>query len=361
MPLTRIAGFEVRRLEILDEHGDLDESLEPKLAPEQLLRLYRVMSLAREGDQRLLKLQRQGRVGTFGPTTGQEAPPAATALAMTERDWFVGAFRELSGMLMRGVPLSKHYIFHNGWEEGNVFDAPRTLPISIIVGAQTLHAVGLAYAAKLRGERDTAAVTFFGDGATSEGDFHEALNFAGVWQVPVVFVCQNNQWAISIPRHRQTHAETLAQKAIAYGIPSIQVDGNDPLAVYSAAKEALDRAHAGGGPTLIEAVTYRLMMHTTSDDPTRYRDDAEVQAWWKRDPLVRFRKYLERKGLWDDAKQAAMEEEIRGEVEQAVRELEAATGFPLDAPFEHVLGTRHEAIDRQRAEFLATRGEGRHG
>jgi len=361
MPRIRLAHFEINRLQILDEHGNLDESLEPQLSPEQLLRLYRVMWLAREGDQRMLKLQRQGRVGTFGPTTGQEAPPAATALAMTERDWFVGAFRELSGMLMRGVPLASNYLFHNGWEEGNVFDAPRTLPISIIVGAQTLHAVGLAYAAKLRGETDTAAVTFFGDGATSEGDFHEALNFAGVWQAPVVFVCQNNHWAISLPRSRQTRAETLAQKAIAHGVPAIQVDGNDPLAVYSAAKEALDRAHAGGGPTLIEAVTYRLMMHTTSDDPTRYREEAEVAEWWKRDPLVRFRKYLERKGLWNDERQAALEEEIRREVEEAVRTLEAATGFPLDAPFEHVLGTKHEAIERQRAEFLAARREERHG
>lgn len=363
MPVREIGPFHVKYMQVLDEHGNLDEALEPKLSEAQLVRLYRTMSLAREGDQRMLKLQRQGRVGTFGPCTGQEAPPAAAALAMTERDWFVGAFRELSGLLMRGVPLSNPYIMHNGWEEGNVAPtAPRTLPVSIIVGAQTLHAVGLAYAMKYRGERDAAAVTFFGDGATSQGDVLEAMNFAGVWQAPVVFVAQNNQWAISLPRHKQTRAQTLAQKAIAFDIPAWQVDGNDALAVYNVVREALDRAHSGGGPTFIEAVTYRLMMHTTSDDPGRYRTEEETQLWWKKDPLVRLRGYLERKGYWDAERQAALDQELKAEVDRAVQQLEAATGFPLDRPFEHVLGTPHDSVAEQRAEFLAAqRGEVHHG
>jgi pyruvate dehydrogenase E1 component alpha subunit len=357
MPVRTIANFTVSRLEVLDENGNLDESLEPSIPEADLVRIHRTMTLAREGDQRMIKLQRQGRVGTFGPNTGQEAASVAPAVAMTEKDWFVGAFRELGGWLARGVPLANQYVFHNGWEEGNVApEAGRTLPMNIIVGSQTLHAVGIAWAMKHRGEADSAVVTFFGDGATSEGDVHEAMNFASVWRAPVVFICQNNQWAISIPRSKQTGAGTLAQKAIAYDIPTVQVDGNDALAMYRAAKEALDRAHAGGGPSFIEAVTYRVMMHTTSDDPTRYRTEEEVREWVKRDPIVRFRTYLERKGLWNAEKQAAMEAEVRAEVDAAVKRLEAATGMPLDRPFEHVFGTPPETIRKQREEFLAGLG-----
>jgi pyruvate dehydrogenase E1 component alpha subunit len=321
------------------------------------------MTYAREGDQRMLKLQRQGRIGTFGPCTGQEASVCGPAFAMNADDWFVGSFRELGGRLARGESLINTFVFHNGLEEGNV-QAPgvtRLLPVSIIVAAQTLHAVGIAYAMKLRGE-SAAVVTFLGDGGTSEGDFHEALNFASVWQVPVVFICQNNQWAISVPRGRQTHSRTIAQKAVAYDMPGVQVDGNDVLAMYASVKEALDRARAGGGPTLIEAVTYRLMMHTTADDPTKYREDAEVQTWWQRDPLTRFRKYLEAKGLWNDDRQALLEEEIRKEIDAAVKEFEARKPVRPDAPFDHVFGTRHAVIEQQRAEFLAevARGEGEH-
>lgn len=353
MPSEEIGPFSVSYLQVLDEEGNVDAELEPDLSDEQLLRLYRVMSLAREGDQRMLRLQRQGRVGTFGPSTGQEACVCPPVLAMTDKDWFVGAFRELGGLLARGEPLSNLFLFHNGYEEGNVSPTPgRTLPISIVVGAQLLHAVGIGYAMKYRGEKDSAAVTFFGDGATSQGDFHEALNFAGVWRAPVVFICQNNQWAISMPRSKQTNSKTLAQKAIAYDIPGIQVDGNDALAMYKASKEALDRAHAGGGPTLIEAVTYRLMMHTTADDPKKYRPDEEVEGWWKKDPIPRLRGYLEKKGIWDADRQAALEGEIKQEVDAAVKEFESRKEFKADAPFDYVFGTRHEVIEEQRAEFL---------
>jgi pyruvate dehydrogenase E1 component alpha subunit len=363
MPLKEIGKFSVSHLQILDETGNVDRKLEPKLDDDTLLRLHRAMTYAREGDQRLLKLQRQGRIGTFGPCTGQEASVCGPAFAMNAEDWFVGSFRELGGRLARGESLINTFVFHNGLEEGNV-QAPgvtRLLPVSIIVAAQTLHAVGIAYAMKLRGE-SAAVVTFLGDGGTSEGDFHEALNFASVWQVPVVFICQNNQWAISMPRGRQTHSRTIAQKAIAYDLPGVQVDGNDVLAMYASVKEALDRARAGGGPTLIEAVTYRLMMHTTADDPTRYREDAEVRTWWQRDPLTRFRKYLEAKGLWNDDRQALLEEEIRQEIDAAVKEFEARQPVRPDAPFDHVFGTRHAVIEQQRAEFLAdvAREEGEH-
>ncbi len=345
--------FTISHLQILDEQGNLNKEQEPALSEDELLRLYRAMVLARAVDERLLNLQRQGRIGTFPLCRGQEAASCAPALAMTKDDWFVGAFRELGGRLMRGEPIENVFHFFNGYEEGSVFPGgERTLPVSIIVGAQTLHAVGIAYAMRMRGEKGSAVVCFFGDGATSEGDFHEAMNFASVWQVPVVFICANNQWAISVPREKQTRSRTLAQKAIAYDMPGIQVDGNDPLAMYQATKEALDRARAGGGPTFIEAVTYRLKMHTTADDPTRYQPPEQLQAWESRDPLPRFKRYLEDKGLWDDEREHELEADVKQQTEDAVRAFEARGDFKPDAPFDHVFGTRHSRIEEQRAEFL---------
>ncbi len=353
MPLSKLGDFSVSYLQILDEHGNLDEELEPELSEEELLKAYKYMVLAREGDQRMLKLQRQGRMGTFAPSTGQEAAVCGPTLAMTKKDWFVCSFRELPGRLMRGETLLQAFLYYNGYEEGNLLHPEaRTLPVSIPVGSQIPHAVGIAYAMKYRGERDSAVVVFFGDGATSQGDFHEGLNFASLWRVPVVFICQNNQWAISVPRSKQSHSKTLAQKAIAYDMPGIQVDGNDILAMYKATREAIDRGYAGDGPTLIEAVTYRLMMHTTADDPNKYRSEEEVQEWWRKDPIPRFRSYLERKGLWNDRLQAALEEEIRREVEAAVKEFEQKADFKPDAPFDHVFGAHHKEIEEQRAEFL---------
>ncbi|HOX24727.1 MAG TPA: pyruvate dehydrogenase (acetyl-transferring) E1 component subunit alpha [Candidatus Krumholzibacteria bacterium] len=355
MPRKTLAEFTVEFLQILDEDGNFDADLEPDLPPAELLRLYRGMVRARELDQRMLKLQRQGRIGTFGPCTGQEAPSAAAALAMQKDDWFVGAFRELSGRLLRGEPLTNPLYYYNGWEEGNVQPPEvgrRMLPLAVVVASQVPQAAGLGYAVKYRGEQ-SAVVCFLGDGATSEGDFHEGLNFAAVWQAPVVFVSQNNQWAISIPRAQQTRSRTLAQKGIAYEIPCLQVDGNDPLACYAAIKEGLDRARAGGGPTLIEAVTYRLLMHTTADDPRKYRDEAEEQEWWRKEPLLRFRKYLEAKRLWDEARENALRDEVRAEVDAAVATFEETAPWPPDRPFEHVFARSEPHLDQQRREFLA--------
>jgi pyruvate dehydrogenase E1 component alpha subunit len=353
MPITEVGKFTVSYLQILDEEGKADPKLEPKLSKDDLIKLYRAMFLGRELDQRMLKLQRQGRIGTFGPSSGQEAAHCAPAFAMTEKDWLVGAFREVGARLMKGETITQTLLYYNGYEEGNRRpENQRIMPISIIVASQTLQAVGIAYAMKYRGEKDSAVVTFFGDGATSEGDFHEALNFAGVWKAPVVFICQNNQWAISLPRSKQTSSKTLAQKAIAYDIPGIQVDGNDALAMYQVTKDALDRAKAGEGPTFIEAVTYRLLMHTTSDDPTKYRQDAEVQEWWRKEPLSRFKKYLEKKGIWSDDLQRKLEAEIKNEIDTAITELESTTDFKPDAPFDYVFGTQYDEIEEQRKEFL---------
>lgn len=366
MPRREIERFAISHLQVLDEAGRADAALDPGLKDAELLALYRAMARARGLDQRMLKLQRQGRIGTFGPCTGQEAASIGPAFAMGENDWLVTAFRELGARLWRGEPPINALLFHNGHEEGNVIPPPagaggtasdrgRVLPISIIVASQTLHAVGIAYALKQRGVKDGAVVAFCGDGGTSQGDFYEALNFAGVWKAPVLFVIQNNQWAISLPRNKQTAAATLAQKAIAAGIPGIQVDGNDILAMVAASREALDRAHRGEGPTLIEAVTYRLMMHTTADDPKKYRTEAEEQAAWKRDPIPRFRAYLEHRSLWDETRETALLQELKLEEDAVVKAFEEPRDFRPELLFDHVFGTRHATIDAQRAAFLADR------
>ncbi len=353
MPLKTIDNFEVQYLQILDENGKLDKNLEPDISKEDLLKLYRAMVLSREADSRMLKLQRQGRLGTLPACMGQEASFCAPTLAIRDTDWFIGAYRELGGRLMRGDTLVNTMLTYNGWEEGSHNqNSSRTMPVSIVLASQLPHAVGLAYGSRMQGEKDTVVLAFFGDGSTSEGDFHEALNFASVWKAPVVFVCQNNQYAISTPRHKQMITDTIAQKAIAYGIPGIKVDGNDPLAVYKATTEAISRARAGEGPTLIENFTYRMMMHTTADDPTRYREDAEVEEWAKKDPLIRFKKYLTSKKLWNAKKQEALDAEIKAEIEAAVKEFESIDGFAPDDHFKYVYSEIPERLEEQRQEFL---------
>jgi len=354
MPRKPIAKFTVEYLQILDEKGKLDAKLDPGLSEKEAVEMYRWMRLARELDERMLKLQRQGRLGTFPPNTGQEAISIPIALQMQKNDWFVGAFRELGGRLVRGEPLTSTLYYYNGWEEGNIQPDKnlRIMPTSVVIGCQIEHAAGLAYASRYKGE-DAAAVAFIGDGGTSEGDFHEGLNFASVWKAPVVYVVQNNQWAISIPRDNQTAGETIAQKGIAYGMPVLQVDGNDPLAVTVAIREALARARAGEGPSLIEAVTYRLMMHTTADDPTKYRGVEEEQEAWKKEPLIRTKLYLQKKGYWDDAKEEALLAEVKAQVEETIKEFESPKDWQQDEPFRHVYGTEHANITEQHQDFLA--------
>ena len=354
MPRKQIAQFTVEHLQILDENGDVDTRLEPDLSPEQLLGMYRWMRLARELDERMLKLQRQGRLGTFPPNTGQEAISIPAALALRDGDWFIGAFRELGGRLVRGEPIESVRHYYNGWEEGNVLPDKglRVLPTSVVIGCQIEHAVGTSFASKYRGTGEVT-MAFIGDGGTSEGGFHEGLNFAAVWQVPMVFVCQNNQWAISVPRKIQTASETLAQKGIAYGMPVLQVDGNDPLAMWVAVGEAVERARGGGGPTFIEAITYRLLMHTTADDPKKYRTAEEETCAWEKEPLLRMRKYLDRRELWSDAHETELLREVKQQVDDAVKNFESPHDWRDDAPFEHVFGTEHEIIHEQHQDFLA--------
>lgn len=346
---------QVEHLSILDAEGNVDAALEPELEDAFLLSLHRWMLLGRRFDERMFNLQRQGRIGTFAPVKGQEAANVGATAALRDSDWMVVAFRETAGELMRGRAMEDVLLYFGGYNEGGyVPEGVNNLPIAVPVGSQTLHAVGLAWGIQYRGKDDVAMV-FFGDGATSQGDFHEALNFAGVYQLPAIFVCQNNHWAISLPRAKQTASKTLAQKALAYGIPGIQVDGNDVLAVYVAAREAVERARAGGGPTLIEAVTYRMSVHTTADDPKRYRSDADVEAWERRDPIQRFQTYLKNKGLLDDERIAALEEEIDQEIRAAVERAEQKMSEPVDplVMFDHMYVEPHDHLLEQREELAA--------
>jgi pyruvate dehydrogenase E1 component alpha subunit len=342
--------FQVDYLSILDAEGNLDTSLEPKLPAAELKRLYRAMLLGRRLDERMVRLQRQGRIGTFAPIKGQEASQLGSVCTLKPTDWMVPSFRETAAMIWRGWPIEKMLLFFAGYLEGGQ-PAPdqRDLPICIPVSTQLPHAVGLAYAAQYRND-DAVVMAYFGDGATSEGDFHEAVNFAGVWHVPVVFVCQNNQWAISVPLKKQTHSRTIAQKALAYGIPGIQVDGNDILAVYAASLEAVARARAGDGPTLIECVTYRLGVHTTADDPTKYRSNEEVAEWERKDPLTRFTGYLKKKRLLDDG----LEKEVDAEIAAAIARFETTAAADPLTMFDHVYAELPPDLKTQR-EALAER------
>ena len=342
--------FQVEHLSILDGDGNLDVALEPKIPADQLRRIYRAMLLGRRLDERMVRLQRQGRIGTFAPIKGQEAAQIGSVVALRPSDWMVPSFRETAAMLWRGWPIEQLLSFFAGYlEGGQPAREQRDLPITIPVSTQLPHAVGLAYAAQYRGD-DVVVMAYFGDGATSEGDFHEALNFAGVWHVPVVFVCQNNQWAISVPLKKQTHSRTLAQKALAYGFPGLQVDGNDVLAVHAATREAVERARDGGGPTLIECVTYRLGVHTTADDPTKYRSNEEVAEWERKDPLTRFATYLERKGLLDQD----LETDVDAEIAAAVQRFEAQGPPDPLTMFDHAYAVRPPHLEAQR-EALAER------
>jgi pyruvate dehydrogenase E1 component alpha subunit len=340
-------------LRILHPDGHLDESLRPDLNDETLLRLYRNMVILRLMDQRALGLQRQGRMGTYPPVSGQEAAQVGSAYALGKDDWVFPSFRETGVLYLRGVPLKDIFLYWMGNEEGQkVPPHVQVFPIAVPVGTHPLHAVGAGWAARLQGEK-ICTIAYFGDGATSEGDFHEAMNFAGVFQAPTLFFCQNNQYAISVPRSKQTASKTIAQKAVAYGFPGVQVDGNDLLAVYAATREARERALSGLGPTFIEAVTYRFGPHTTADDPTKYREDAEVEEWKKLDPLLRLQKYLRGKGLWSEETENGIKAEGESIVALAVQEAESAPSPRIETIFTSLFAQPTPALKEQMDDYLA--------
>lgn len=319
--IKTIGTYTVERLEILDENGNCDKKLLPNLTVKQIKELYYWMNYTRAFDQKALKLQRSGRLGTYASTLGQEAANIGSTYALRKDDWLFPSFRMNGGMMQRGVPAEKLYQYWGGDERGmRIPDEVNVFPICITVGEQPLHATGFAWGKKLQNQ-NIVALSDFGDGGTSEGDFHEALNFAGVFKVPVIFLCQNNKFAISIPVERQTKAESIAQKAIGYGIKGIQVDGNDVFAVYSATLDAIRDAQKGI-PTLIEADTYRISDHTTSDDAGRYRNTKEVELWKAKDPVLRLQKYMQKQKMWTDADETAMQTEIQQKIDDATQRYE---------------------------------------
>lgn len=318
---------------------------------EEALRIYQDMVVLRAFDEKTLTLQRQGRVGTFAPSLGQEAAEIASAHALEPMDWIAPSYRDHGALYVHGLPLDQVILFAMG-RSGSYAAGVRALPSSIPIATHLLHAVGLAYALRQRAEPQVA-MAYFGDGATSEGDFHEALNFAGVWQVPVIFFCQNNGWAISTAVSHQTHSETLAQKAVAYGIEGIRVDGNDALAVYSVVREARERALGGGGPTLIEAVTYRMGPHTTADDPTRYRPSGELEGHRAQDPLIRLGQYLAGRSILSAEDQERMAADSRDRINEAVARVEAIDPVAVEEMFRHVYQVMPNRLARELRDWGA--------
>ena len=337
--------------QILAENGRAAPDREPKLSASDLQRLYGLMATTRAADLKALKLQRQGRMGTFAPSLGHEACQVGSAFALRPQDWVFPYFRDLGTYITLGLPLKNYYLYWMGNEEGMHIPAGLNIfTISVPVGSQLPHAVGCAMAMKYRKE-EAAAIAYFGDGATSEGDFNEALNFAGVFKTPNVFVCFNNQYAISTPVRQQTAAKTIAEKAAAFGFEGVRADGNDVLAMYSLTLEALKKARSGGGPTLIEAFTYRMGDHTTSDDASRYRAEEEVKDWSQRDPIERFRIYLREKGLWDEAFEAQIQKEAGGLINRAVDEAENTPPPRPEDLFIHTYKEMTPELNRQLAEL----------
>ena len=321
---------------VLDKDGKIiDKDNIPNFSDDELKYLYRTMIFTRIIDDRALSYQRQGRMLTYAPNTGQEAAQVGSAYALEKNDWAVPSFRELGAWLIKGVPLKNIYLYWYGNEWGSYMpEGVKLLPVSIPIASQLQHATGIGMANNIKGENNVA-LGYVGDGGTSTGDFHEALNFASVFKAPVIFLIQNNQYAISVPRKKQTNSKTLAQKAIAYDIPGVLVDGNDIFAMYAVTKAAVERARKGEGPTLIEAFTYRLGAHTTSDDPTKYRKDEEVEGWTDKDPILRFEKYLLEEGIIDGKYIEELKDELDKEVVSTFESIENKSDTEIDDIFKY--------------------------
>lgn len=348
--MTVTASFSIDYTRLIDPDGQPVAELPAFASDRSRLRaLYRWMVLTRSFDARAVALQRTGRLGTYASSLGQEAVGVGVALAMNDSDVLLPSFREHGAQLVRGVSMRELLLYWGGDERGSDFAGPREdFPVSIPVGSHASHGAGVALAFRLRGE-NRAAVVALGDGAMSKGDVYEAMNVAGAWNLPVVFLVINNQWAISVPREQQTAAETLAQKAIAAGFEGCQVDGNDVIAVHEVASQALARIRNGGGATLIEAVTYRLADHTTVDDASRYRDDDVVSRHWQEEPIARLRQFLTERHGWSKGDEEALLEECSREVEQAAADYLAEPAAPATSIFDYLYAELPAALASQRA------------
>ena len=350
-------------MHIIRSDGSLDPSLDAGLSIDEVVAIYKAMGRTRIVDDRLEKLQRQGRIAFHVGSTGEEAAIIGAAAALREQDWIAPCYREVGALLWRGYPLQRYvdHMFGNAGDPVRGRQMPdhtfsrehRYLAVSAPIGTQITHAVGVAMAAKKRGLDECVGV-FFGDGATSSNDFHASMNFAGVYRSPVLFLCRNNGYAISLPTERQTAVRTLSEKGAAYGIPAVRVDGNDVLAVWKAVREGVRRATEGGGPTFVELVTYRLGGHSTSDDPRAYRTDREVESWRKLDPLPRLRTHIEHEEAWSDELDADWRAACEAEIRECVRRAEEKPVAALRDLFTDVYADQPWHLREQQEQCLAS-------
>ncbi len=354
MPSTVIAEFQVQYRQVLNPAGELVEPLPICCAdPQQLLDGYRWMVLTRAFDQKAIALQRTGQLRTYPSCLGQEAIAVALGASMRPEDVLLPSYREPGTLFMRGVQMEEILLYWGGDERGSDFSSAREdYPFAVPIASHTVNAVGVAYAMQLRAEARVAVCTL-GDGGTSKGDFYEAMNAAGVWRLPLVFVVSNNQWAISMPRQQQSACQTIAQKAIAAGIPSMQVDGNDLFACRAVFADAIEQARRGGGPMLIEALTYRLGDHTTADDARRYRSAEALSEHWKLEPVVRLRRYLLDNGWWGKDQEAALNAEVAEQVGAATAAYLATPVQPVESIFDFMYASPTAELVAQRAALLA--------
>ncbi len=342
-------------VQVLNPNGELVQNIAGKIDSFLMIEMYKNMTRVRSFDRKCIHLQRQGRMGTYAPFEGQEAAEVGSAMALQPQDWMFPTYRDHAAMMAHGQQMRNVFLYWMGHVEGcKCPDGKRILPQSVPIATQTIHAVGTAWASKLKGE-STASIAYFGDGATSEGDFHEALNFANVFKVPTIFLCQNNGYAISTSFQKQSASKTISQRAAAYDMVGVRVDGNDVFAVWLVVEEARKRAVSGLGPTLIEAVTFRYGAHTTADDPKKYRDQETLAAQWRteRDPVERLRRFLLQQGLWTDVQEQSLLKEVNQEIDEA---LAAAMNFPKSRPdemFNHVYAEKPWHIKEQESELLS--------
>lgn len=364
--MTTVANFSIEYVRFLDPNGEPTQEL-PAFARDtkKLIELYRKMVLLRTFDTKAIALQRTGKMGTYASTLGQEALSVAIGNAMRKEDVLCPYYREYGAQFERGVKMSEILTYWGGDERGSNFsNCPEDFPICVPIGTQLLHAAGVATAFKLR-KQPRVAVTTCGDGATSQGDFYAAMNVAGIWSLPVVFVVNNNQWAISVSRKVQTSTQTIAQKAIAGGFEGLQVDGNDIIAMLYVMQQALEKARQGGGATLIEAVTYRLCDHTTADDANRYRDKEELKQAWQEEPILRLRNYLQKQDVWSQQDEDKLTAECAAQVDVAVQEYLSLPPQPVETIFDyHYAQLPHDLVE-QRIEAMAmaklNKGDHHHG
>ncbi len=357
--MTTTARFDIQHCQYLNPEGEFLPEVNPATLPAftrdpaELLKMYRMMVLVRTFDTKAVNLQRTGKLGTYPPALGHEAAQVGAAAALRAEDVIAPVYREIGTQIWRGVRMVEILRYWGGDESGNDFVNTRhDFPWCVPIATQTLHAAGAAMAFQIRKE-PRCALAYIGDGGTSEGAFYEAMNVAGVRKLPVVFYVVNNRWAISVPLEQQTAAQTLAQKAIAAGIPGVQVDGNDILAVRDVLEQALARARSGGGPTVVEALTYRLSDHTTADDASRYRPAGEVERGWQVEPMKRLRAYLTSLKLWDETQEQALKTECSAQVEAAVQEYFTTPKQPVTEMFDHLFAQMPQRLAEQRDEALA--------